>query len=184
VERHDVVREQTLQHGFAHVRREHAPVIGLGPRDVHEEVQECIRGVLADGRRRGVQVVVVQHHDRVGVLAQHVQHGIRELPVGHEVPLAPRLQLLHADVGDVREIPQIVLDEPQHGVGDHVVVPLVHLGIDHDEPPRGVDAITRDGECAVSHGGHAGIAILDGGGDPHGGHQVDEPGERRHEPAP
>ena len=76
VEGHDVVGQKAFDHLIADDRGQHAPVVGLWPRDVHEEVQEGMRDALADDSGGGVQVVVVQHDDRARVVGKRGHHGV------------------------------------------------------------------------------------------------------------
>ena len=47
--------------------RQHAPGVGLRPRDVDEVVQEDVGPRAPHERRQRVEVVVVDHHDRLVV---------------------------------------------------------------------------------------------------------------------
>jgi len=184
VEGHDVVGQQALDDRLADVGRQHAPVVRLRPWDVHEEVQERLGCPRPDARGCRVQVVVVDHHDGIGTRLEGLDHGVGEQVVGHHVALRPRREFLLADVRHVRQIPQVVLDEPQHGVGDHVVVALVDLRLHHHEASRRGRARLRDGKRAVRLGGDPPVAVLDGRRYPQHRHDVDESRERGHEPAP
>ena len=80
--------------------------------------------------RHGVQVVVVHDHDpAVAVVAELVEDGLAEQAVDRQVAVAPGVELVLADVGVAGEVPQVVLDEPQHGVGDDVVEEVVGLAL-------------------------------------------------------
>ena len=121
VEGDDVVGEDALEDVLAHVARQHAPGVGLRPRDVDEVVQEDVRPRLADRARRRVEVVVVEHHDDLVLALDLVEHRVGQVLVDDAVALLVGLDLVLADVRRVREVPQVVLDEPQHRVRDHVV---------------------------------------------------------------
>src|SRR5665647_1450855 len=62
----DVVAEQALEHGCAHVRGEYEPRIALRPGDVHELMDEGARDGGAHQRRDAVEVVVVEHDEGAG----------------------------------------------------------------------------------------------------------------------
>ena len=105
----------------ADVLRQHAPGVGLRPRDVDEVVQEDVGALAPDHARERVEVVVVDHHDGLLVALDLLEHGAREVLVDGVVAVLEGLDLLAADVGRVALVPQVVLDEPQHRVGDDVV---------------------------------------------------------------
>jgi hypothetical protein len=69
VEADDVVGQKTAVELLADLLRQHAPGVALRPRDVDEVVQEDVRARAAHERGQRVEVVVVDHHDRlVGAL--------------------------------------------------------------------------------------------------------------------
>jgi hypothetical protein len=74
-------------------------------------------------------VVVVDHHDRLLVAGDLVEHGSREVLVDGVVAVVERVDLVPADVRRVAQVPQVVLDEPEHRVGDDVVEAVVGLGV-------------------------------------------------------
>ena len=125
----DVVREQPREDVLADARREHAPRVGLRPRDVDEVVQEDVRPRAAHEVGERVEVVVVDHHHRLGVVAELVHDRAREVFVDDVVAELERLDLLASDVRRVREVPEVVLDEPQHGIREDVVEAVVRLGV-------------------------------------------------------
>ena len=122
MEADDVVREDALVDVLADVARQHAPGVRLGPRDVDEVVEEQV-GALARGSnlRRRVEVVVVEHHDGVARPSTSSSTALGEVLVDHAVALLVGVDLVLADVRRVREVPEVVLDEPQHRVRDDVV---------------------------------------------------------------
>ena len=65
VEADDVVREQAREDLLADPRRQHPPGVGLRPGDVDEVVQEDVRAGFAHQVGERVEVVVVDHHDRL-----------------------------------------------------------------------------------------------------------------------
>ena len=114
-------------------RGQHAPGVRLAPRDVDEVVQEGVRARAADQAGQRVQVVVVDHHHRLLDALDLLEHGPRQVLVDGVVAELERLGLVAADVRRVGQIPQVVLDEPQHRVGDDVVEAVVGLGVGGDE---------------------------------------------------
>ena len=183
VEADDVVGEHALEDLLAHVAREHPPGVRLGPRDVHEVVEEHVRVGVPDRARRDVQVVVVQHHH--GVLAVDLlEHRAGEVLVHGAVAVLEGVDLVAADVRRVREVPEVVLDEPQQRVRDDVVELVVGLRVALDEP----DLVGHAVHVAVERAAAVLPADLDvlvrhRGGDPERVTMVHEPGERRHQPA-
>ena len=97
-------------------------------------MQEDVGARLADDRRQRVEVVVVDHHDRVLLALDLLDDGLREVVVDGLVAVRRRRATsLLADVRRVGQVPQVVLDEPQHRVGDDVVEAVVGLGVGDDE---------------------------------------------------
>ena len=62
----EIVRQQAVVHGPAHVRRQHAPAVEAHPGDVHEVRKSRVRTALPNESRREVQVVVVEEDRRSG----------------------------------------------------------------------------------------------------------------------
>ena len=158
VEADDVVGEQAGVELLADPRRQHAPRVRLRPGDVDEVVQEDVRAGAAHELGQRVEVVVVDHHDRVLDVLDLLDDGAREVLVDDVVAELERLDLVAADVRRVGEIPQVVLDEPQHRVGEDVVEAVVGLGRGLDEPHE-VVAAGRRGDLE----GAAAVAVRDGG---------------------
>ncbi len=119
--------------------------------------RRSLRHPLPHQGRRNVQLVVVEEHGRVRLALELGDNGVREVPVHDAVPLAPGVVQPVVDVGCAREPPQVVLDEPEHRVGDHVVVPVVGGRVVGDEPEavRGAVAgrlLQRLAACLLRHG--------------------------------
>ena len=145
VERDDVVGQDPLEDVLAQIAWQDTPGVGLGPRDVDEVVQEHVRPRVADELGRGVEVVVVEHHDGALDAFELLDHRVGEVAVDDLVAVLVGLHLPAPDVGRVREVPEVVLDEPQHRVRDHVVEAVVGLGVGLDE----ADAVGHVVELAV-----------------------------------
>ena len=137
VEADDVVGQHALVDLVADALGQHAPGVGLRPRDVDEVVQEDVGARLADDRRQRVEVVVVDHDDRLVLALDLLDDGSREVLVDDLVAVVEGVDLVLAHVGRVGEIPQVVLDEPQHRVGDDVVEAVVGLGVARRRAARG-----------------------------------------------
>ena len=139
----DVVGQDPAVDLVADHRRQHAPGVRLAPRDVDEVVQERVRAGAADQARERVQVIVVDHHHGfVGVL-DLLEHGAGEVLVDDVVAELECLGLVAADVRGVRQVPEVVLDEPQQRVGDDVVEAVVGLGIRLDQLHQVLVAVGR-----------------------------------------
>ena len=76
---------------------------------------------------------------RVGLTLELLEHGRGEAGVDGSVPVMPRRMERAIDLRRVCELPQRMLDEPQHRVRDDVVVPIVRLLVVRDQ----VQAIRR-----------------------------------------
>ena len=121
VESDDVAAEQTAEHRLAHPRREHAPLVGLGPRNVREVVNEQVGPRRVHHLGHEIEVIVVHHHDAVRGHVVEVGDRAGEASVHRDVALDPRFPLARCDVGGERVVPEVVLDEPQQRVRDHGV---------------------------------------------------------------
>ena len=126
--------KQAREDLLANPRGQHPPGVRLRPGDVDEVVQEHIRAGFAHEVRERVEVVVVNHHDGLGDALELLHDRPREILVDDVVAELERLDLLAADVRRVRQVPEVVLDEPQHRVGEDVVEAVVGLGVGDDEP--------------------------------------------------
>ncbi len=195
VEGHDVVAEQAAEHGLADVRRQDAPVVALRPGDVDELVQERIRAGGPHVRGDAVELVVVQQHQRVapvavratapapvGAPAHLVDDGFGELLVHHDVAVVPGVHLVGADVRVPAEIPEVVLDEPQHRVGDDVVVLVVGLGGRRDVAQAVLLAVEAHLHGTVP-GGKAALGVTQGRRHPGAGVVAQDLGEDRDQAA-
>jgi hypothetical protein len=166
-------------------RGEHPPGVGLRPGDVDEVVQKHVWARSAHEVGERVEVVVVHHHHRLLAALELLDHGPREILVDDVVAELERLDLGPADVGRVGEIPQVVLDEPQHRVGEHVVEAVVRLWVAVDEahlqlPPRGGGH--RERAPAVS-ARDLHVVLAHRRGDPHRLAVGGQTGQRRHQTA-
>ena len=157
VEADDVVGEQPLVDRAPDRLREDAPVVGHRPRDVHEVRHQRVGSLLAHERGRDVEVVVVEEDGRVRLPLQLGHDGVGEPLVDRDVALAPRVVKAVVDVGRAREAPEVVLDEPQHRVRDHVVVPVVGGRVVRDQ----VEPVRRPAARHLVHRLAAGLLRYD-----------------------
>ena len=167
VEADDVVGEHAPVDLLPPLHREDPPAVRLGPRDVDEVVEEGVRPRLADQSRAGVEVVVVEHHQRLVVALDGSQHRPGDVVVHHPVAVLPGVRLVGADVRRVREVPQVVLDEPEDRVGDDAVEAVVGLGVGLDQEHLVGDAVELDGcRTPVRFAGHRNVLVGHRRGDP------------------
>ena len=183
VEADDVVGEHAAENRLADPARQDAPAIGLGPGDVDEVMQKGVRAGLADHPRGGVEVVVVQHHQRPLAPLDLAQHGSGDVAVDGLVAEVPGVELLLADVGRVGEVPEVVLDEPEDRVGDHVVEALVGFGVGADQQHPVVDAVDRELGRSAALFADRDVLVGHRRGDPERVAVGDESRERRDQPA-
>ena len=185
VEADDVVGEQSLEDLLAHLGGQDAPGVRLRPGDVDEVVEEDVGPRRADQRRTGVEVVVVDHHERLvrGPRSRRARRS-REVVVDPLVAVLPGLALLDADVRHVRQVPQVVLDEPEDRVRDHVVEAVVGVGVGRDQPDLVGDPVDLDLEPARRPlAAHLDVLLGHRRRDPERVALRSRPGQRRHEAA-
>ncbi len=138
----------------------------------------------ADQGGAGVEVVVVEHHQRLLVVGDRPHHGFGDIVVDDLVAVLPRVELLLANVGRVREVPEVVLDEPQNRVRDHVVEAVVGVGVGFDQADVVLDVVDLERDRAPARlAGDGGILLGHRRGDPEGPAMADEPGQRGDEAA-
>ncbi len=183
VEADDVVGQHPVEDRLADAARQDPPAVGLGPGDVDEVVQEGVLALGADHPWGGVEVVVVQHHQRPLASLDLAQHRLSDVAVDRLVAVVPGVELVLADVGSVGEIPEVVLDEPEDRVGDHVVEAVIGFGVAVNQQHAVLDAVDRELDRAASLRGDGDVLVGHGRGDPEGIAVGDEPGERRDEAA-
>ena len=185
VEADDVVGEQPAVELLADLRGQHAPGVALRPRDVDEVVQEDVGARAAHERGQRVEVVVVDHHHRLVGALDLLDDGGREILVDDVVAVLERLHLVAPDVRGVGEVPEVVLDEPQHRVGEDVVEAVVGVRVADDQPHLVLAARGR------AHGERAALGLLrlarvavgERGGDPHRVAMRRQPRQGRDQPA-
>jgi hypothetical protein len=185
VEADDVVGQEAVVDLGADVARQHPPGVGLRPWDVDEVVQERIAPLAPHQRRQRVEVVVVDHHDRLVTVGDLVQHRPRQVLVDDVVAELERLDLVAPDVRRVGQVPQVVLDEPQHRVREHVVEAVVgvRLGGDELDPVlRPVRRLDRERPAVVARG-HLGVLVGQRRRHPDRVAMGGQAGQRRDQPA-
>ena len=148
-------------------------------------VQEDVRARAADEVRERVEVVVVDHHDRFAGPLELLDDGAREVLVDDVVAELERLDLLAPNVRRVREIPEVVLDEPEHRVGEDVVEAVVCVGVADDQAHLVLAApgrAHRERTASVA-AGDLGVVLVHRRGDPDRFPVGGQPGQRRHQPS-
>jgi hypothetical protein len=185
MEANDVVREQSAEDLLADPRGQHPPGVRLRPGDVNEVMQERVRARAAHEIGERVEVVVVDHHDRFAHPVELLHNGAREVFVDDVVAKLEGLDLLATDIGCVRQIPQVVLDEPQHGIREHVVETVVSLWVaDHQAHLVFATARGSDRERAAALlTRYLGVVLVHRRGDPDRFAVRGEASERGHQPA-
>src|SRR5260370_6329251 len=124
----DISSQRTLENRVAHWLGQHLPVLRRRPRHMHEVLQHHPRQRLSHQPRNQIQLVVVDEDQGLsrrfpGDLDRLGGH----LAVDLDVTLRPGLMDAVVDDGFVTEVPEVVLDEPEHGVREHPVVHVVLL---------------------------------------------------------
>ena len=185
VEADDVVGQQAAVELLADLLGQHAPGVALRPRDVHEVVQEDVGARAAHERGQRVEVVVVDHHDRLVVALDLLDDGGGEVLVDDVVAVLERLDLVAPDVRGVGEVPEVVLDEPQHRVGEDVVEAVVGLGVADDQAHLVLAARRRAHAERLALGlvRLARVAVGQRRGDPHRVAVRRQARQGRHQPA-
>ncbi len=183
MEADDVVGQHPLEEGLADPPRQHPPAVRLRPGDVDEVVEEDVRALLADHPRGGVEVVVVEHHQRPLLALDLAEHGGGDVAVDRLVAEVPGVELLLADVRRVGEVPEVVLDEPEDRVGDHVVEAVVGLGVAADQQHPVVDPVERELGRPAALFGDGDVLVGHRRGDPERVAVGDQARERRNQAA-
>ena len=162
---------------LAHELREDAPVARSGPGDVGEVEDGGAGDLFADAGGGQVEVVVLEEDEgRLRVVLSLGGDGVGDRLVDGDVAALPGLVDGAADVGRARRVPHVVLEEPEQGVAEDVVVPLVDVAGHDDEAD--VDLVIGElEEAAVGLFGGAAVAVGHGGGDPGGGEEAGGGGE-------
>ena len=143
------------------------------------------RPALAHHARREVEVVVVEEDRGVGLVLELGQHRVGEALVHRDVALLPRVVEPRIVIGGVHQVPEVVLEEPQRRVRNHVVVPVVRRFVVGDEAQAVGRALARallDRDALGLRGDRA-VLVGHGAGDP--GHVVlsQQAPQSRHQPS-
>ena len=126
-------------------------------------------------------MVVVEEDRRVGLPVELFEHGSREAGVDLDISVVPRGVKAAVDRRRVRELPQVVLDEPEHRIRHDVVEPVVRLLLVRDETQSERRTVT----CGLGERRPDERVILvgDRARDPRHVVQRKEPAQGRDEPA-
>ena len=138
--------------------------------------------LLAHVARSEIEVVVVKEDRSFGLALELVERRLREDSVDGDVALLPRVCKTGVELRLRFQVPEVVLQEPERGIGDHVVVPVVSRLLVRDEPQAVGSAVAGDlVEGAL--GGDRSILGRDRARDPRDVVMLDEAAQRRDEPA-
>jgi hypothetical protein len=111
---------------------------------MHELLQACIWLPLAHHSRAQIEVIVLQHDQR---LAAGCLGGgddlIREQLVDDHIAVSPGVPDVLRDVRGSRRIPQIMLEEPEQRIADDVVILVVCLRLGRHETQSELTWITK-----------------------------------------
>ena len=185
VEADHVVRQQPLVDLAPDRSRQHVPVVGLRPGDVDEVRHQRVRRALPHEPRREVELVVVEEDRGVRIELELLEHRLGEAFVHARVPLVPGVLERHVQRGRVRKLPEVVLQEPEHRVGDDVVEPVVgRLVVLHQaQPERRAVARALLDRGAAGLGHHHPVLVAHRARDPGDVVVRDEAAQRGHETA-
>jgi hypothetical protein len=131
-------------------------------------------------------VVVVEEDGSVRLRLELGDHGVGETRVDGDVPLLPGEMQPAIEIRRVRQVPQVVLQEPQRRVRDDVVEPVVRRLLVHDEAQavrRPIAGRLLD-RVAAALLGDGTILLAHRGCDPGDVVQGDEAPQRSHQTAP
>ncbi len=124
--------------------------------------------LFPDKSCRKIEMVVLQHDDRfVLALLSRGENFISEQLVHRDVAVFPGVPDFLINVGRAWCIPEIVLQKPEQGIADQVVVLVIDLGFRNnelnpeirlwtgraDQPLAGAASDFRAGAVAIGHGG-------------------------------
>ncbi len=125
----------------------------------------------------------MEHHERLGLTVEPLQHRLGDVVVDGLVAVAPRRLLVGTDVGRVREVPEVVLGEPELRVRDDAVEELVRGRVGGDEIDPVGAALELDLGRPARLAGDGDVLLGHRRGDPEHLAMGGEPGQRRHQPA-
>ncbi len=143
------------------------------------------RAAVSHEPRGEVKVVVVEEDRRLGHGFQLGEHSLGEPFVDRHVPVPPCSRESRVERGGERHVEQVVLQEPQRRVGDHVVEAIECLRVVLHESQSIGRPVTRRllHGPASGLGGNNPVLVAHRTRDP--GHVVvyDETAQRRNQPA-
>ena len=113
------------------------PVVGLRPGDMDEVRRDDVGPPGPNDRGRKVEVIVVEEDRRVRLPLELVERRRRECLVDRHVAVRPGGVDRGVEVGRAAEPPEVVLEEPQRRVREHVVEAVVRRRVVGDEGAAG-----------------------------------------------
>ena len=145
---------------------------------------QCVRAPLAEHRGDQRQMVVLHEVQGLGIaVPSGVVERDGELLVDSPV-VGPGLPGARSEPGRPNQVPKLVMDEPQHAVGDAVVVPVEHLGRRRQVPEVVLEVLAQDLDPAVPRAGHLfAVPVGHGGRHPQPAGHGEGAGQGRDEPA-
>ncbi len=109
-----------------------------------EELEDGVRLAIANHAGDEVEVVVLEHDDWLFVQRGGCfQDRVGEKLVDGDIACPPGIPGFRGDVRSTWGVPEVVLEEPEEGVADLVVVLVVHLGFGRDKPQAELRVGTR-----------------------------------------
>ena len=176
-----IVRQQPVVDRVAHLQRQDPPVVRLRPGNMDKVRERRVGRLLADDPRCQVEVIVLEENCRVRLCLELLEDCCCEALVDADVPLVPGVLKAVIDRGGVGELPEVVLEKPQHRVRDHVVEPVVGSRVVVDQ----AQAERRTVSCRLLDRllGCDPVLVGDRARDPRHVVVGDQPAECRHEPA-
>ena len=157
LEAHDVGTQQPPQQLFPDRLGEDSELVRSGEGDVGEMGDRCVGPAAPKDRRHQRQVVVLDQEDGRRTRRRPLfVEGSGELLVHRAIGRPIQSQSFKG--GATGEVPQVVVEEPQHTVGDPVVEAPVLLWVEGQHPEAialavGVD-VDRSSRVAVIRVGH------------------------------
>ena len=184
LEADDVVAQQTVDDLVADRLGQDLPVLGGWPGDVDEVLEPHLGHALAHHPRHQVELIVLDQDERRAVARLRLpDDAVGEHPVDRHVAVPPGVAGGGVHHGLPREVPEVMLDEPEQRVADHVVVEVVGLGAGLDKRHPVVGPIRRPQLGGIAASGEAAILLVARGRDPEGVGLGGERRERRHQPS-
>ena len=182
----DVGGEQAVHDFVPHVLRQHLPVLRGRPGNVHVVLEHGVGELAPDEARHEVEVVIMREDEgTLATSARLADHLVGKHLVDEPVALVPGAVGAVIEHGRLGQVPEVVLHEPEQGVGDGVVVEVVgKLRRIHpaDLEAGAVDRLQQHRLAALAEVQLA-LEAVPHAGDPDGAGRLGQSGETGHQPA-